>query len=68
VRTSSGVSGGSIWTKDRNPLERRLVGIRGETGENSQTGGAFLLNHEVAAFLRKHRVRNKRLEAADQPY
>lgn len=67
VATRLGMSGGPVWTCDKNPLERRLVGIHGGVWEG-QGGGALLLNPDIIAFLRSHGVRSSFLDAADKAY
>ena len=67
VSTRSGVSGGPIWTTDTKPLARRLIGIHGGTWEDGRAGG-LLINPVIAAFLRKHGVKNSRFDAADRTF
>lgn len=71
VRTVVGSSGGPVWTVDRNPLERRLVGVHGGSrngGSRNGRGHCLLMNPVIAAFLREHGVKNRMLEAADVRY
>lgn len=54
VETAKGVSGGPVWTRDDDPLRRRLVAIH--TGNTDGYGTGLLIRPTLISFLQSHDV------------